>query len=149
MITELLQAVFQAGGYITAADGNLVLEAAKPLPEELIALLKKHKIGLMAALLHKADAEDLRECFEELAGILEYDVGLPKPEAETEAAKITAALARNRYYLWTSLRAAFADYPVLLAQVPDKPGFVDSLPLGIAKIVVLPNRRVTRGRSPV
>ncbi|MGH8584637.1 MAG: hypothetical protein ACREWE_00080 [Gammaproteobacteria bacterium] len=74
------------------------------------------------------EAEDLREFFEERAGILEHDAGLPRPEAELEAARITAILARNRGYLWASLRAALAGYPVLLAQVPDMPGPVDALP---------------------
>lgn len=39
-----------------------------------------------------AETEDLREHFEERAGILEYDAGLPRPEAELEAARITATL---------------------------------------------------------
>ncbi len=53
------------------------------------------------------DAEDLREAFEERAGILEYDADLPRPEAELEAARITATLARNRGYAWATL----AGYP--------------------------------------
>jgi len=90
------------------------------------------------------EAEDLRESFEERAGILEYDAGLPRSQAEIEAARITATLARNRGHLWASLRAALADYPALLAQVPDTPGPVDALPLGTAKVAVLPGRRVVR-----
>jgi hypothetical protein len=78
--------------------------------------------------LTDGEAEDLREFFEERAGILEFDAGLPRPEAELEAAWITATLARNRSYLWASLRAALSRYPALLAQVPDRPGPVDSLP---------------------
>jgi hypothetical protein len=74
------------------------------------------------------ETEDLREHFEERSAILEHDAGLPRAEAEAEAARITATLARNRGYLWVSLRAALADYPVLLAQVPDRPGPVDALP---------------------
>ena len=89
-------------------------------------------------------AEDLREHFEERAGILEHDAGLPRPEAELEAARITATLARNRGYPWASLRAAMADYPILLAQVPDKAGPVDALPLGTAKLAVLNDKRVVR-----
>ena len=76
------------------------------------------------------EAEDLREHFEERAGILEHEGGMPRPEAELEAARITATYARNKSYLWTSLRAALAEYPVLLSQVPDKPGPVDALPFG-------------------
>ena len=37
-----------------------------------------------------------------------------------------------------------AGYPVLLAQVPDRAGPVDALPLGTAKLVVLKGRRVVR-----
>ncbi|MGI8427642.1 MAG: hypothetical protein ACR2M4_13865, partial [Actinomycetota bacterium] len=83
-----------------------------------------------------AAAEDLREAFEERAAILQYDAGLPRPEAEIEAARITATYARNRGYSWASLRAALAGYPVLFAQVPDGAGPVDSLPWGTATVHV-------------
>jgi hypothetical protein len=62
----------------------------------------------------------------------------------SKAARITATLARNRGYLWTSLRTALAGYPELLAKVPDRPGPVDALPLGTAKVAVLKGRRVVR-----
>jgi hypothetical protein len=42
------------------------------------------------------ETADLREAFEERAGILQYDAGLPRPDAELEAARITATYARNR-----------------------------------------------------
>lgn len=74
------------------------------------------------------ETEDLKEFFEERAGILEYDAGLPRAQAELEAARITATLARNRGYLWASLRAALAEYPALLTVLPDRPGQVDALP---------------------
>jgi hypothetical protein len=90
------------------------------------------------------EAEDLREAFKERAGIIEHDAGLPPAAAELEGARITATLARNRGYLWVSLRAALAGYPVLLAQVPDRAGPVDALPLGTAKLVVLKGRRMVR-----
>lgn len=59
-------------------------------------------LGTVQALEQAAiarEAEDLREHFKERAGILEYDAGLPRPEAEIESARITATLARNRGYL--------------------------------------------------
>jgi TubC N-terminal docking domain len=90
------------------------------------------------------EAEDLREFFEERAVILEFDAGLPRPDAELEAARITATLARNRGYLWASLRVALTGYPVLLAQVPQKAGPVDALPFGVPKLAVLKNQRVVR-----
>jgi hypothetical protein len=60
-------------------------------------------------------------------GILEFDAGLPRPEAEIEAARITATLPRNRRYLWASLRAALEGYPMLLAGARQA-GPVDALP---------------------
>jgi hypothetical protein len=93
----------------------------------------------------QSEAEDLREFFEERAGILEHYAGLARPEAELEAARITATYARNRGYRWASLRAALAGYPELLSELPDKPGPVDALPLlGLARLAVLPGRRVLR-----
>jgi hypothetical protein len=41
------------------------------------------------------EAEDLREHFEERAGILEFDACLPRADAEAEAARIVATYARN------------------------------------------------------
>ena len=90
--------------------------------------------GEAAALAR--EAADLREFFEERAGILEHDAGLSRAEAELEAARIATAYARNRGYTWPSLRAALADYGLLLSQVPDKPGSVDSLPWGTATVHV-------------
>jgi hypothetical protein len=52
---------------------------------------------------------------------LEFDAGLPRPEAELEAARITATLARNKRHLWSSLRSAPSHYPALVAYVPDRP----------------------------
>jgi hypothetical protein len=76
------------------------------------------------------EAEDLREFLEERVGILEHDALLPRADAELEAAKLTATLARNRSYSWASLRAALADYPLLLAQGPATDGPVNALPWG-------------------
>jgi len=72
--------------------------------------LRANKAELLAALASQAadEAEDLREFFDESAGIMEHDAGLPRPEAQIEAARMTATLARNRKYLWASLRAALA-----------------------------------------
>ena len=39
-----------------------------------------------------------------------------------------------------------ADYPELLALVPDRPGPVDTCPFRVAKLTVLPGRRVVRQR---
>jgi len=81
------------------------------------------------------EPEDVREFFEEKTGILER-AGLPTPEAELEAARITATYARNKGHLWSGLRSALSDYPALLPQVPNRAGTVDSLPLGTATVHV-------------
>jgi hypothetical protein len=85
------------------------------------------------------EAKDLKEAFEERAGILEFSAGMLRPEAELEAARITATLARNRGYLWASLRSALSEYPVLLAQVPDRAGTVHSLPFGTVFFIISPS----------
>ncbi|MDQ3776987.1 MAG: hypothetical protein M3461_22890 [Pseudomonadota bacterium] len=42
------------------------------------------------------DSEDLREHFEERAGIYEHDAGLPRPEAGIEAAQILLEVSSAR-----------------------------------------------------
>jgi hypothetical protein len=88
------------------------------------------------------EAEDLAEHFTERAAILEHDANLSREHAEAEAAKMTATLARNRGYTWAALRLAFRDYPAILALLPDRPGVVDTLPLGVAKLVIHPRHGV-------
>jgi hypothetical protein len=87
------------------------------------------------------EAEDLRELSEERAGILEFDAGLPRADAQLEAARITATYARNRGYLWASLPAALSGYAALSPQVPGRPGPVDSLPFGTARVHVREGRQ--------
>lgn len=43
MTGQLLQAISQAGGYITVDNGDLVLKATRPLPDDLLAGVKRHK----------------------------------------------------------------------------------------------------------
>jgi hypothetical protein len=103
---------------------------------------------------HTDQTADLREHFEERAAILEHDGCLPRSQAEAEAAKMTATLARNRGYSWAALREAFRDYPAILAQLPDRTGPINSLPLGTAKLAIHPRhgvmpqgRHVTKGAA--
>lgn len=141
---DIIGQVLAAGGQIAVDGSDLVLSAPRPLPGDLLDRLKAYKPALLAALTTPTvteEARDLRESFEERAVILEHDAGLSGPEAEWEAARITATLARNRGYLWASLRFALFDYPELFAALPDKPGPVDALPLGVAKVAVLKVRR--------
>ncbi|MGH8468552.1 MAG: hypothetical protein ACREVY_06120 [Gammaproteobacteria bacterium] len=138
---DIIAEVHAADGQIAVDDTGLVLTADHPLSADLLDRLKAHKPAILAFL---AEAEDLREHFEERAGILEYDAGLPRLEAELEAARITSTYARNKAYLWASLRSALADYPALFSRLPGKPGPVDALPFGVAKVAVLSGRRVVR-----
>ena len=86
--------------------------------------------------------EDLREHWNERAAILEHDAGLPRAQAEEQAAAMTATLARNRAYPWQALRLALAERPDLAAQVPNEPGPVDRLLWGVPRLAILPSRRV-------
>ena len=62
-----------------------------------------------------------RSFLEEGAGILEFDAGLPRAETELEAARITAAYARNRGYLWQPTGGARGPPRPCFAQVPATP----------------------------
>jgi len=128
------------------ATGTIKVAGDHEAVDRWLPIIREHKLEILEALAsqEEADALDLREHFEERAGILEFDAGMPRPEAELEAARITATLARNRGYAWASLRAALADYSALLSQLPDKPGPVDALPFGVAKLVVLRGGRAVR-----
>lgn len=116
--------------------------------ERLLKRLREDKPELIALLtaggIEVKEAEDLREYFEERAGILEYDAGLPRPEAELEAARMTATYAQNKRYSWRALRAALEGCSELLARLPDADGPVDRLPLGVSRLAMLPGKRVVR-----
>ncbi|MGH8644655.1 MAG: hypothetical protein ACREX4_09440 [Gammaproteobacteria bacterium] len=134
---EIVYQVCASGATITVAGDSLELTAPRPLTDELLRRVAAHKPEIMKILRRQdTEAEDLREYFEERAGILEYDGGLPRAEAEREAARITATYARNQDYLWAALRSALSGYPELLAALPERTGTVDSLPLGVAKVAV-------------
>lgn len=92
------------------------------------------------------ETEDLAEHFAERAAILEYDACLSRAEAEAEAAKMTATLARNRGYTWAALRLAFRGFPAILAQIPDRAGQADSLPLGVSRLAIMPRGIIPQGR---
>lgn len=102
---EIVDEVWAAGAKITVDGDYLELAAPSPLPDELLGRVAVHKPEIMKILRRQdTEAEDLREYFEERAGILEYDGGLPRAGAEREAAKITAAYARNQGYLWSGTK---------------------------------------------
>ena len=79
----------RAAGIQLGIDGDdLVLEASAPPPPAVIDLLSRHKAGIVA-LLRPGRAgwstEDWQVFFEERAGIVEFDGGLPRAEAEAQA----------------------------------------------------------------
>lgn len=78
-----------AAGVELAIDGDdLVLEAVSEPPAAVLGALSKHKAEIVALLRPGRDgwsAEDWQARFDERAGIVEFDAGLPRAEAEAEA----------------------------------------------------------------
>lgn len=70
--------------------------------------------------------------------------GIPPEFAIMEAARITAAKARHGGFTWSSLRAAFVDYPDVLSIIPMGDGPICQLPMGSSKHAVLASGRVER-----
>ena len=79
----------RAAGIQLGVDGeDLVLEASVPPPAAVIDLLASHKAEVVALLRPGRDgwsAEDWQVFFDERAGIVEFDGGLPRAEAEAQA----------------------------------------------------------------
>jgi hypothetical protein len=79
----------RAAGVGVAIDGDkLVLRAAMPASPAVIDLLSRHKAEIVARLRAAEDgwsAEDWQVFFDERAGIVEFDGGLPRAEAEAYA----------------------------------------------------------------
>lgn len=153
---ELLTEATARGIRIRIKGGELRCEGLRSQVVELLPRLKEHKAALLGALQAQRtsswnpqtdadEAEDLREYFEERAGSLEYDAGLPRPEAELEAARMTATYAQNKRYLWRGLRVALEGYSELLARLPHADGPVDSLPLGVSRLAVFGRRIMRQG----
>jgi hypothetical protein len=85
---EALKAARAAGIQIGIDGDDLVLEASAPPPPAVIDLLSRHKAGIVALLGPGRDGwstEDWQVFFEERAGIVEFDRGLPRAEAEAQA----------------------------------------------------------------
>ena len=93
---RVLEAAAHAGVSIEVAGEDLVLKAPRPPDEGLLELLRSHKPAIIS-LLHGADAwaeEDWQALYEERAGIMEFDGGLPRAEAEAFAAEEVAQQRR-------------------------------------------------------
>ena len=80
---DLIADFADIGIRLTAENGQVVFEGPRDvLTPERIEELRRHKVELLAAL-----AAPDSDAFEERAGILEFDAGLPRQEAETLAAQ--------------------------------------------------------------
>ena len=78
-----------AAGVTMKVDGSrLVLSAREPPDDRLLEDLRREKPAIVAYLRNLAawTEEDWQALFDERAGIMEYDGGLPREEAETAAA---------------------------------------------------------------
>jgi hypothetical protein len=85
---EALRAARAAGVEIALNGDDLVLEASSPPPDSVLDALSHNKDGIVALLRPGDDgwlAEDWQVYFDERAGIVEFDGGLPRPEAEAQA----------------------------------------------------------------
>src|SRR6516164_3960437 len=79
----------RAAGIELAIDGNdLLLDAATMPPPSVVDALRRHKAEVVAMLRPGRDgwsAEDWQVFFDERAGIIEFDGGPPRAEAEAQA----------------------------------------------------------------
>src|SRR6516164_9488006 len=85
---QAIEAAHAAGIRIELDGDQLVLEAPAAPPNCVVDLLARHKFGIIALLRpHRGgwSAEDWQAFFHERAGIAEFDGGLQRPEAETQA----------------------------------------------------------------
>ena len=85
---EALKAARAAGVQLGVDGDELVVEASVPPPAAVIALLSRHKAEVVVLLRPAEDgwsAEDWQVFFEERAGVVEFDGGLPRAEAEAQA----------------------------------------------------------------
>jgi hypothetical protein len=85
---EALKAARAAGVELALDGDDLVLKAASTPPAAVLDALSRHKAEIMVRLRPAEDgwsAEDWQVFFEKRAGIVEFDGGLPRPEAEAQA----------------------------------------------------------------
>jgi hypothetical protein len=86
---EALRAAHVAGIQLGVDGEDLVLTASVPPPAAVIDRLASHKTEVLALLRRPGrdgwSAEDWQAFFDERAGIVEFDGGLPRAEAEAQA----------------------------------------------------------------
>lgn len=82
--------LLDAGADVTRQGDRLILRAGeKPVPAEVVALVRRHKRLLLDLLFEDPMAPETDER-EERAAIIEYDGGLPREWAERLAAWYSA-----------------------------------------------------------
>ena len=85
---EALQAAHAAGVELALDGDDLALSAASEPPVAVLDALSRHKAEIVALLRpdHAGwSVEDWQAYFDERAGIIEFDGGLPRAEAEAQA----------------------------------------------------------------
>ncbi len=96
---EALRTAYAAGVRVATDGCDLLLEARTPPPTHVLNVLARHK-GELIALLRKAgdgwSAEDWQAYFDERAGIVEFDGGLSREDAEARAFACCVAEWLNR-----------------------------------------------------
>jgi hypothetical protein len=99
---EALKVARSAGIELRLDGDDLVLEAMAPPPADILALLSRHKPGIVTWLRPGRDgwaAKDWQAFFDERAGIAEFDGGLPRKEAEARAFACCVVEWLNRNFL--------------------------------------------------
>ena len=85
---QALKAARAVGIHLEVDGDDLLLEAPAPPPSAILEVLSQHKAEIVAVLRPGPDgwsAEDWQVFFDERAGIIEFDGGLPRAEAEAQA----------------------------------------------------------------
>ncbi len=96
---EALKAARAAGIQIAVDGEDLALAASAPPPASVLELLAHNKADVIALLRPTPDgwsAEDWIAFYDERAGIVEYDGGLPRGQAEERAFACCAVEWLNR-----------------------------------------------------
>ena len=80
-----MREVAAAGGRFSVAGDRIAVSAPRPLPDPLVAKLRRHKGEVLAYLARAGDAwgaDEWRDWITERGAILEHDGGLSRPDAD-------------------------------------------------------------------
>jgi hypothetical protein len=92
----VLKAASDAGIAIAIDGADLILRSAAKADAGLVERIRSHKAEIRALLRQPAwFEEDWQALFDERAGIMEYDGGLSRAEAEAGAAEEVETLRRE------------------------------------------------------